>query len=150
MSDVATRQLIAALREAFEGPADTPCYLDTNTGLIATAGSLTAAEASQTRGGNSIASHVAHILFGIEAFGAAVSGDRSRRDWSRSWNVSVVDDDEWRQLQDELRRGQESLREAIEAHASTSEESMANAITGVAHVVYHLGAIRQKLAFATG
>lgn len=148
MSDTATRQLIAALREGFDGPRGSGYFLDSDAGLLRTLGDLSAEEASRERGGNSIAAHAAHILFGLEVFAAFVSGDRAKRDWNESWRVSTVDDESWRKLQAELGRGFETMRDAIETHAAKSEEALGGSLASIAHLAYHLGAIRQKLTFS--
>jgi hypothetical protein len=57
-----------------------------------------------------------------------------------------VDDAAWASLQEQLRRGYEDLRQAIPAHAASRVEAMGGAIGAIAHVAYHLGAIRQKVA----
>jgi hypothetical protein len=115
-------------------------------GLLQFLPGLSAEEASRPWGGTSIAAHVYHLIFSLEASMASVSGDRTRRDWKESWRVSTVDPETWERMQEELRAGYETLRQAIEEHATESIESMGEAVAAVAHVAYHLGALRQKLA----
>lgn len=148
MTDFATAQLVATLAEGFDGPGDGSCYLDTGAGLRNTLGGLTAEEASRPWGGNSIAAHAHHILFGLDAFAAYINGDPTQRDWTESWTVNSVDDAAWAKLRADLDAGERRLREAIERHAASGEAQMASAVSAVAHVAYHVGAIRQKLAFA--
>jgi hypothetical protein len=63
-------QLLAVLREGFEGPTEeVGYYLDTDAGLRRTLGALTATDASRPIGGNSVAAHAHHILFSLNAFG---------------------------------------------------------------------------------
>jgi len=147
MSDTATRQVLAALREGFEGPGKVGYFLDSDAGLLRTLGNLSAEEASRERGGNSVAAHAGHILFGLDAFAAFIAGDHTQRDWNESWRLGTVDEDAWKRLQADLGRGYETLRTAIKTHAATSDEAMGGAVAGVAHLAYHLGAIRQKLTF---
>lgn len=143
-------QLLAVLREAFEGPADPRwSYFTDNapaTGLFGTLEGVDAALASRPVGGTSVAAHVHHETFALEATAAWIRGDRSRRDWSQSWRVQQVDAAGWDALRQALRRGYEELREAVRAHGLDGEESAGGALAGVAHAAYHLGAIRQKLA----
>ena len=142
-----TDQLLAALREAYEGPNEKVTYfLDPDGGLRKTLASLSADEASKPSGGNSVAAHAHHLLFSFEAFGAFISGDRSSRDWNESWRVSMVDDAQWSRLQEDLGSAYEKLRASIQANANDGAESAGGSVGAVAHFAYHIGAIRQKIA----
>ena len=141
-----TRQLLAVLREGFEGPNEKVTYfLYTDGGLRSTLAKLSAAEASQEWGGNSVAAHAHHILFSLDAFGAFIAGDRSQRDWNESWSVSTVDDASWARLQQDLGDGYQKLRESIKTHAESGDEPLGGSLAAVAHLAYHVGAIRQKI-----
>jgi hypothetical protein len=145
------RQLQAVLREAFEGPKERWSYFtdnDPDAGFLGTLGSLDADAASRTIGGGSIAAHVHHMVFALEASSAWIRGDRSSRKWSESWAVTTVDGAAWVRLLERLRAGYDDLRSAIDGHSLTSEESIGGAIAAVVHAAYHLGCIQQKLAFA--
>ncbi len=66
-------QLMAVLGEAFEGPKERWSYFtDTgaDAGMFATIGKLSAEEATRVLGETSIAAHVSHVLFGLEASAA--------------------------------------------------------------------------------
>jgi hypothetical protein len=151
--DVAVGQLLAVLREAFEGSDQGWTYFTDSGRESAIFGSLeglSAAEASHPWGGTSVAAHAHHILFSLEASAAWTSGDRSPRNWPESWRVSTVDDAEWRQMQEQIRARYQTLRQAFESSAAVDEEAFGAAVGAVAHMAYHLGAIRQKLAFSKG
>jgi hypothetical protein len=144
----AVGQLVAVLREAFEGPADASWsyFADHQGGLFATIEPLSAAEASRLVGGASIAAHAHHVSFGLEASAAWLGGDRTSRDWAESWTVTSVTEPQWQKLRDELRARYTALLAAVERHATVSEEAVGGAVGAVAHVAYHLGEIRQKLS----
>src|SRR5262245_19906310 len=93
-ADVVTGQLLAVLREAFEGAERWSYFTDhgPEAGLFGTLGRLSAAEASRVTGGTSVAAHVYHTLFGLEASAAWIRGDRTKRDWAESWRAKMVDD----------------------------------------------------------
>lgn len=144
-----TEQLTAVLREGWEGPAHKLSYfLDKgpDAGLRNTLARLTPEEASRDVGGNSVAAHAHHVLFSFEAFGAFIAGDRTKRNWDESWRVSTVDEAAWNKLQSDLARGYEELLATVEKHAGASEEASGGAVGVVAHLAYHIGAIRQKIA----
>lgn len=145
--------LTAVLREGWEGPAHKLSYfLDKgpDAGLRNTLARLTPEEASRDVGGNSVAAHAHHILFSFEAFGAFIAGDRTKRNWGESWRVSTVDEAAWKKLQDDLAAGYEQLVATVEKHAGSGEEAEGGAIGVVAHLAYHIGAIRQKIAALKG
>jgi hypothetical protein len=142
-------QLLAVLREGFEGSKQQWSYFTdgpAETALLGTLSKLTAAQASQPIGGTSIAAHAHHVRFGLGASEAWIKGDKTSRDWQESWRVKTVDEAAWARLQQDLRSGHEALSRAIQAHATASLESAGGAIGAIAHVAYHLGAIRQKSA----
>jgi len=143
-------QLLAVLRESFEGPQQTGYYTDEGPdgALFGTLGKLNTEQASRSLGGTSIAAHVYHTTFGLEDFAARISGDHTSRNWQESWRVSTVDEKTWKKMLDEMRTRYKQLNKAIESHASSSTEAFGGAIGTIAHVAYHLGAIRQKVAFS--
>lgn len=146
--DAVIEQLLGVLDEAFAGPPEAWSYFTDNSpdaGLLGTLATLSAAEASRPWGGTTIAAHVNHILFGLAASSAWIRGDRDPRNWQESWRVRAVDDAAWSRMLEELRRAYEDLRQAIQTHSSSSVEAMGEAIGAIAHVGYHLGAIRQKI-----
>ncbi|MDQ7828288.1 MAG: hypothetical protein QN122_01790 [Armatimonadota bacterium] len=122
-------QLLAVLREAFDGPADPRwSYFTTNApgaGLLGALEGVDAALASRPVGGTSVAAHVHHEVFALEATAAWIRGDRSRRDWSQSWRVQRVDTTAWEALRQALRRAYEDLRGAVQTHGLDSEETPA-------------------------
>ncbi|HEV2132166.1 MAG TPA: DinB family protein [Longimicrobiaceae bacterium] len=148
-------QLLAVLREGFEGPPQQWSYFTDSgpeAGMFGTIAGLSAAEASQPFGphGTTIAAHVHHMCFALEVSSAWIQGDRSRRDWSESWRVTTVDEGEWEQLRAKLRRRYAELVRMIETADLSDELTFGGAVGAVAHAAYHLGAIRQKVAPGTG
>lgn len=143
-------QILDVLGEAFEGPKERWSYFtDTRSdaGLFGTLGKLAAADASRTRGKTSIAAHVNHVIFGLDASARWIEGDRTTHNWKESWATSSVNDEEWARMLDKLRVSYRDMRRDIELYASSSKESMGGVIGALAHVAYHLGAIRQKVSF---
>jgi hypothetical protein len=146
---VVKKQLLAVLKEAFDGPTQAWSYFTDNNseaGVLGTIGTKTAQEASAVIGGTTIAAHVHHATFALGASAAWITGDRSSQDWNESWRISTVDEKSWRELQQRIQRAYERLRAAIEQHGTNSAEAVGGAIGAVAHAAYHLGAIRQKMA----
>lgn len=143
-------QVLGVLAEAFEGPHESWSYFtDTGRdgGLFGTLERLDAQAASRTLGRTSIAAHVNHVTFGLHASARWIEGNRTTHSLAQSWNVSTVDDREWHRAREQLRAAYTDMRRVIELFAMESEEAMAGAVGALAHVAYHLGAIRQKVSF---
>jgi hypothetical protein len=141
-----THQLLAVLREGFEGPAsDVTYYLDADGGLRTTLAALTPDQASRSIGGNSVAAHAHHILFSFGAFGDFIAGVDAKHDWNESWRVAEVDEAQWAALQSDLAAGYDTLRQRIE-NADKSGKALGGTLGAITHLAYHVGAIRQKVA----
>ena len=148
-ADEVQRQLLAVLKEAFEGSSESWTYFtDRGAAYADTLGELSAAEASRPLGGTTIAAHVHHVIFGLDVCAAWVAGDRRIADWKESWAVSEVDEAAWVDLSEDLRRAYLSFRDTVSRHALDDEIAFGVAVGTAAHLAAHLGAIRQKLQFA--
>ena len=99
-------------------------------------------------GRTSIAAHVNHVIFGLQASALWIEGDRTTRRWDESWSVSAVDDTSWTRMEERLRAAYQDLQRAVGLFATESEEAMAGTVGALAHAAYRLGAIRQKVSFA--
>ncbi len=145
-------QVLGVLSEAFEGPRENWSYFTDSgreSGLFGTLERLDAQTASRILGRTSIAAHVNHVIFGLHASARWIEGNRTTHKWDESWSVSTVDNPAWTQTKERLRTAYRDMRRAMEIFAMESEEAMAGAVGALAHVAYHLGAIRQKVSFAT-
>ena len=147
MVSLLTRMLV----EAFEGPPGPWTYFtdaSPGTGIFATLGELSAAQASLPGGpGHStVAGHIHHVSASLGLSTRTLRGEPTSRDRGRSWTVTTVDDAAWADLQLQLRREYDSLFVAVETHAVWDEDALGVAIGAIAHAAYHLGAIRQRLA----
>ncbi len=145
----AVGQMLAVLREAFEGPPGPWSYFidnDPDAGMLGTVAGRSAEAASRPRGETTVAARAHHVVFGLHASAAWIRGDRTPRDRAESWRVTSVDEDDWRRLRDTPRAGYEDLREAIERHAASGAEAMGGVVGTLAHAAYPLGAIRRMIA----
>jgi len=146
-----TQQLVAVLREAFEGPQHRWTYFTDNNpdaGMFGTIGNLSATQASHPSGpsGTSIAGHVHHLAFSCAASAGWIRGERPQLNWDESWRVRTVSDAEWAALKNQLEADYRALLDAIEQHALSNEEALGGSIGAIAHTAYHLAAIRHKAA----
>lgn len=115
-------------------------------GLFASLDRLSAAAASTTHGGASIAAHVDHLRYGFMLINRWVDGSPPPwpdMDWTASWRKTIVTDAEWRALREDLRREASRWEEALSAPREVTETEAGWMSGSVAHIAYHLGAIRQ-------
>jgi hypothetical protein len=121
-------------------------------GLLASLERISAAEASMSHeGGAPIAAHVDHLRYALallNEWAAGASHDSQQMDWTASWKLREVSDDEWRRLRDELRREATAWSRTLRTPRALSEIEAGWMAGTVPHVAYHFGAIRQ-LARAT-
>lgn len=149
---------LTVLKEAVEGgtPGRGTAFLDGteadgsgNHGLLATLAGLNAAQASgPTALEVSVASHASHLAYHMEVVARWENGERGPFDWKASFQPGTVDDVGWQALQARVQAAYTALLEV--AHRPTDwddeEEDAAGGVAGaLAHVTYHLGAIRQVL-----
>jgi hypothetical protein len=116
-------------------------------GLLRSLDRLSAEAASASvHGGASIAAHVEHVRYGLSLMNRWAGGEENPfagADWAAAWNTTSVSDAGWAELRaalaDEAHRWLATLR--------TPRELGGMALNGVlgsiAHLAYHLGAIRQ-------
>jgi hypothetical protein len=160
MSNIFVDAFLVVLKEAFAGGeagAGTSFLDDTNAdgsgnhGFFAVLAGLNAAQASDsTVLGSSIVSHTAHTAFHIEATLRSAAGDRSPNDWQASFLPRVVSDADWIVQQQRLQGAYSSIVGLAHSTAIWDEHSAVGMMATLAHVSYHLGAVRQILKLARG
>ena len=104
-----------------------------------------AAASSRTVTGSSIAAHVDHLRYGLSLMNRWSAGENpfADADWSASWKKTTVSDEEWRGLRDALRAETARWLDALRTPRDVREMELNGMIGSIAHLAYHLGAIRQ-------
>ena len=146
-----TEILPTILRELVLGSSDpkatTYVLNQGDPGLLASLDRLSAAAASATHeGGACIAAHVDHLRYGISLLNRWAGGSPPPwpdMDWTTSWRKTAVSEAEWQSLRNELRREATQWASALGTPRVAGEIGTAWMIGSVAHVAYHVGAIRQ-------
>ena len=142
------KQTVDLLRETFEGglPGQGTQYLDHSSGIRATLGAISAEQASRRHDGHpSIAAHARHMNFHLRVVSEWIEGDHSKRDWKQSFEPQTVTEEEWARVKQDL---ESSRRELVRVLESLPPERLAEegaAMGAIAHLAYHLGAMRQLL-----
>ncbi|MDB4908205.1 MAG: hypothetical protein JWO05_2989 [Gemmatimonadetes bacterium] len=143
------RTLATLMRELLEGAkASESSYMlnGGDVGLLASLDHLSAEAASTSRdGGASIAAHTDHLRYGLSLMNRWAAGEKPFGDaeWSTSWRTRTVSDDEWSRLRAELRREGQQWIEVLGQPRDVSEVELNGMVSSIAHLAYHLGAIRQ-------
>jgi hypothetical protein len=123
-------------------------------GLLRSLDTLSADDASQSvQDGATIAAHARHLQYGLSLMNRwAHAGGNPFADatWDEAWKTSRVDDSEWRSIRGGLQQETTGWLEVLGSPRAASEEELAGMIASVAHLAYHLGAIRQIAKGARG
>jgi hypothetical protein len=104
-----------------------------------------AAASALTRTGSSIAAHVDHLRYGLSLMNQWSAGENPFKDadWSVSWKKTVVSEEEWRTRRAQLREETGRWLKALRTPREVQEIELNGVIGSIAHLAYHLGAIRQ-------
>jgi hypothetical protein len=143
-----TNALATLFSELVDGaPSKNSYMLNTgDAGLLASLDRLSASAASATSaGGASIAAHVDHLRYGLSLMNRWGAGENPFRDadWSQSWTRGTVDDAAWARLRGELRDETGRWLEVLRTPRDVSDVELTGMISSIAHLAYHVGAIRQ-------
>jgi len=116
-------------------------------GLLRSLDLLTAAEASQSsNGGATIAAHALHVSYGLSLMNRwAREGGNPFADatWDAAWKTSVVDDAAWEEIRRGLRDEVHKWLEILRTPRDAGGVELGGLMGSIAHLAYHLGAIRQ-------
>ena len=136
--------------ELTDGPAAGAAYMlnGGDPGLLRSLDRLSASAASKpsAAGTASIAAHVDHVCYGLDLMNRWSDGEPdpwSTADWNASWKRGTVTEREWDALRERLRQSAGRWRAALETPREMSAVELNGVIGSVAHLAYHLGAIRQ-------
>ena len=123
-------------------------------GLLASLDKMSAAEASRSvHDGATIAAHAQHLRYGLSLMNrwATDGGDPfANATWDQAWKTSSVDATAWKEIRDGLRDETHRWLTGLGSPRETTDLALTGMIASVAHLAYHLGAIRQISKDARG
>jgi hypothetical protein len=122
-------------------------------GLLRSLDKLSPSAASKpTPTGSSIAAHVDHLRYGLSLMNRWSGGENpfGNADWSASWRRTAVSDGEWGRLRAELRAETSRWHTALLTPRDVDATELNGLIGSIAHLAYHIGAIRQIDQLARG
>jgi hypothetical protein len=144
-TDLATTMTIL-FGELVDG-AERACYVLNrgDVGLLRSLDKLSAAAASQAATGATIAAHVEHLRYGLSLLNRWAAGENpwADADWSASWRITSVSEPEWEQLRANLRTEAHRALTVLSTPRDVSQNELNGMVGAIAHLAYHLGAIRQ-------
>jgi hypothetical protein len=143
-----TQSLDCLFRELVHGAPETGAFVlnPRDRGLLASLDQLNAADASVSRdGGASVAAHAAHLAYGLSLLNRWAAGENpyADADWSAAWRIADVREEEWAGIRRRLRDEAERWHEALRSDRSIGGVELNGVLASIAHLAYHLGAIRQ-------
>jgi hypothetical protein len=143
-----TTMMVTLLKELVDGAPMRGGYMlnPGDSGLFQSLDRIPAAEASKpTPTGSSIAAHVDHLRYGFSLMNRWSQGEEpfEDADWANSWKKTSVSDDQWRQLRADLQVETRRWLEVVGRPREVSDEGLSAMVGSIAHLAYHLGAIRQ-------
>jgi hypothetical protein len=150
-----TGTLATLLGELVDGAPATEAYVLNrgDSGLLRSLDNLTARDASAAvSGGASVAAHVDHLRYGLSLMNRWSHGEQpfDDADWSASWRKTSVSDADWQGLRAALRTEAHRWLDAVRAPRDVTVTELNGIVGSIAHLAYHLGAIRQINRAARG
>jgi hypothetical protein len=143
------RSLTTLLSELVDGAPRTGAYMlnKGDPGLLQSLEKLDAAAASRVHAaGASIAAHVDHVRYGLSLLNRWAAGEKNpwtQADWTASWRKTSVTESEWKQLRASLGEQARRWSDALSTPRDVAEIELNGILGSIAHIAYHLGAIRQ-------
>jgi hypothetical protein len=123
-------------------------------GLLRSLDKLSAADASiSVNGGATIAAHAQHLRYGLSLMNQwAREGGNPFADarWDEAWKTAGVDAAAWEQIRGGLGAETQRWLDILQSPRDCSGVELTGMLSSVAHLAYHLGAIRQISRAARG
>ena len=156
-TDDTSRVLSKLFSELVDGPQARGEAFMLNTGdagLLRSLEKLSAADASRAvNGGATIAAHAQHVRYGLSLMNRwARDGGNPFADatWDEAWKTTAVDDSQWQEIRRGLGDEAHKWLDVLGSPRSVTDVEMAGLVASIAHLAYHLGAIRQINKAARG
>lgn len=123
-------------------------------GILRSLDKISADDASRAvNGGATIAAHTQHLRYGLSLMNewASQGGNPfANAKWDEAWKMSAVNDAQWQEIRDGLRDEAAEWRQVLNTPRDMSSVEFTGLVGSIAHLAYHLGAIRQITKDARG
>jgi hypothetical protein len=145
-----SRALSRLWSELVDGASDSGDAFILNSGdigLLASIDKLSAADASRSANeGATIAAHAQHLRYGLSLMNRwATEGGNPFADakWDEAWKTSAVDTAAWSEIREGLHHEAHRWSETLHSPREVTGVELTGMIASIAHLAYHLGALRQ-------
>jgi hypothetical protein len=145
-----SQALTRLFSELVDGPDSRTGGFVLNTGdagLLRSLDKLSSADASRSvNDGATIAAHAQHLRYGLSLMNrwAAAGGNPfADANWDEAWKTSSVDAGAWQEIRNGLRDEAHRWVQALSSPREVTDIALTGMIASIAHLGYHLGAIRQ-------
>jgi hypothetical protein len=116
-------------------------------GLLRSLDKISAADAARSvNDGATVAAHAQHLRYGLSLMNRwAREGGNPFADatWDEAWKTTSVDAPAWQEIRDGLRAETQRWLEALNSPREVTDVELTGMFASIAHLAYHLGAIRQ-------
>jgi hypothetical protein len=134
--------------ELVDGASKSEAYMLNrgDAGLLRSLDKLSATAASALNPhGSTIAAHVDHLRYGLSLMNRWSAGENpfDDADWTASWRRTRVSAAQWKQLREELAKEAHRWLENLAKPREMDQSELNSVVGSVAHLAYHVGAIRQ-------
>ena len=135
--------------ELVNGPSSSGAFVlnSGDVGLLRSLDKIPAGAASlSTNGGATLAAHAQHLRYGLSLMNRwAKEGGNPFADakWDAAWKTSGVPATEWDAIRDGLRHETADWLQVLKTPREVAEVDLSGIIASIAHLAYHLGAMRQ-------
>jgi hypothetical protein len=147
-------QLFSELVDGANSPAGAFILNTGDAGMLRSLDKIPADAASRSAsGGATIAAHAQHVRYGLSLMNRwAAEGGNPFADakWDEAWKTSTVDAAQWEEIRNGLRTETQRWLQHLRTPRDASALELTGMISSVAHLAYHLGAIRQISKDARG
>lgn len=146
--------LFSELVDGIPAPGEAFILNSGDSGLLRSLEKLSAADASRSLdGGATIAAHAQHLCYGLSLMNRwAREGGNPFADatWDEAWKIATVDAHQWAEIRNGFSREAHAWCDVLSSPREVSGVELTGMIGSIAHLAYHLGAIRQIAAAARG
>ena len=148
-TDDTSPTLARLFSELVNGPGDGGAFMlnSGDAGLLRSLDKISAVDASRSvNDGATIAAHARHVQYGLSLMNRwASEGGNPFADakWDEAWKTSSVDAAEWDTIRGGLRDEATRWLQVLKTPREVAEIELSGMIGSIAHLAYHLGAIRQ-------
>ena len=142
--------------ELVDGPIGSGAFVlnSGDVGLLRSLDSISARDASRSvNDGATIAAHAQHLRYGLSLmnrWGREGGDPFADATWDKAWSTRDVEAPAWAEIRNGLREEAQRWLEILNSPREVADVELTGMIASIAHLAYHLGAIRQISKTARG